>query len=55
MGSPKRKNHETKDLNPSLVARNKLCKEMGKKPRRILNLEKTSPFATTTQCKVMVV
>ncbi len=40
MGSPKRRNQETQDLNSSLIARNKLCKEMGKKPKRTPNFQK---------------
>ncbi len=40
MGSPKRRNHETRDLNPSPVAQNKLCKEMGKKSRKTPGLKK---------------
>jgi hypothetical protein len=47
MGSLKRKKHETHDLNPSLVARNKSCKEMGEKPKRTLSLEKGYFIATT--------
>jgi len=47
MGSPKRRNHETWDLNPSPVALSKSCKEMGKKPGRTPRLEEASPAATT--------
>jgi hypothetical protein len=45
MGSLKRKKRETHDLNPSLVARSKLCKEMGENPRRTPSLEKGSLIA----------
>jgi hypothetical protein len=47
MGSPDMKKLETKDLNPSPIARNKSCKEMSYKPERTLSLEEAFPTATT--------
>jgi hypothetical protein len=46
MGSLKRRKHKTWDLNPSLVAHSKSCKEMGK-PRRTPSLEEAFLVATT--------
>jgi len=39
MGSPKRRKHEIKDLNPSPATQSKSCKEMGENPRRTPSLE----------------
>ncbi len=50
MGSPKRKNQETQDLNPSPVAQSKLCKATNEKLGRTLSLEEASP-TTTTICR----
>jgi hypothetical protein len=45
MGSPKRRNHKTQDLNPSPVAQNKLCKEMGKELKRLPSPERPLPLS----------
>jgi hypothetical protein len=41
------KKHETYDLNPSLVAQSKSCKEMGKKLSKMPSLKKVYPIAVT--------
>jgi len=50
MGSLKRRNQETQDLNPSPVAKSKLCKVTNEKLGRTLSLEEAS-HATTTICR----
>jgi c-di-GMP-related signal transduction protein len=46
IGSPKRRKHETHDLNSSSITRSKLCKEMDKKLEKTSNLKEA--FLTTT-------
>jgi hypothetical protein len=53
MGSLKSRKHKTLDLNPSLVAQNKSCKEMGEKSGRTPNLEEIAPAATTARCNIV--
>jgi hypothetical protein len=46
MGSLNKRKPETLDLNPSPVARNKSCKEMGEQLGRTPSLEEASLVAT---------
>jgi hypothetical protein len=53
MGSLRRETKKTKDLNPSLVAQSKSCKEIGEKFKRTSSLEKAFSTITTTHYKIV--
>jgi hypothetical protein len=49
-----RKNQETYDLNPSLIAQSKSCKEMGEQHKKTPSLEEACPATIIVSHKIVV-